>query len=37
MKQLDVKESDFLPGFKVGNPDLVGGALFKDNTKTLSW
>ncbi len=37
MKQLDVKESDLLPGFKVGSPDVVGGALFKDNTKTLSW
>lgn len=37
MKQLGVKEADLLPGFKVGNPDLVGGALFKDNTKTLSW
>jgi len=37
MKQLNVKESDLLPGFKVGNPDLLGSALFKDNTKTLSW
>jgi len=34
MKQLDVAESDLLPGFKMGNPDLVGGALFKDNTRT---
>jgi predicted peroxiredoxin len=37
MKQLDVAESDLLPGFKMGNPDLVGGALFKDNTRTLSF
>lgn len=37
MKQLEVNESDLLPGFTPGNPDLVGGALFKDNTKTLSW
>lgn len=37
MKQLDVKESDLLPGFLPGNPDLVGGAIFKDNTRTLSW
>jgi predicted peroxiredoxin len=37
MKQVGVKESDLLPGFKVGNPELTGGALFKDNTKTLSW
>jgi hypothetical protein len=36
-KQLDVAESDLLPGFKMGNPDLVGGALFKDNTKTLTF
>ncbi len=37
MKQLEVEDSDLLPGFKVGNPDLVGGALFKENTRTLSW
>jgi sulfur relay (sulfurtransferase) complex TusBCD TusD component (DsrE family) len=37
MKQNGVKESDLLPGYKVGNPELVGGALFKDNTKTISW
>lgn len=37
MKQLDVKEPELLPGFKVGNPDLLNGALFKDDTKTLSW
>ncbi|NWG87175.1 MAG: DsrE family protein [Hydrogenophilaceae bacterium] len=37
MKQVGVKESQLLPGFKVGNPELTGGALFKDNTKTLSW
>ena len=37
MKHYKVKESDLLPGFKVGNPELTGGALFKDNTKTLTW
>lgn len=37
MKQVGVKERDLLPGFKVGNPELTGGALFKDDTKTLSW
>jgi predicted peroxiredoxin len=37
MKQLDVAESDLLPGFKMGDPDLVGGALFRDNTKTLTF
>ena len=37
MKHYGIKESDLLPGVKVGNPDLTGSFLFKDNTKTLSW
>lgn len=37
MKHYGVKESDLLPGLKVGNPELTGGVLFKDNTRTLSW
>jgi predicted peroxiredoxin len=37
MKQLEVAESDLLPGFRMGNPDVVGGALFKDHTKTLTF
>lgn len=37
MKHFGVKEEDLLPGLKVGNPDLLGGALFKDGTKTLTW
>jgi sulfur relay (sulfurtransferase) complex TusBCD TusD component (DsrE family) len=37
MKQYGVKEADLLPGIKVGSPEVVGGALFKDNTKTLTW
>lgn len=37
MKQVGVKESDLLPGFRMGSPELTGGALFKDDTKTLSW
>lgn len=37
MKHYGVKEADLLPGFKVGAPDLTGAALFKDNTKTLTW
>jgi sulfur relay (sulfurtransferase) complex TusBCD TusD component (DsrE family) len=37
MKHFSVKESDLIQGLKVGNPELTGGALFKDNTKTLSW
>jgi sulfur relay (sulfurtransferase) complex TusBCD TusD component (DsrE family) len=37
MKHYGVKESDLLPGLKVGNPELTGEALFKENTKTLTW
>jgi sulfur relay (sulfurtransferase) complex TusBCD TusD component (DsrE family) len=37
MKHYGIKEADLLPGVKVGNPELTGGALFKDNTRTLTW
>jgi len=37
MKHYGVKDSDLLPGIQVGKPELTGGALFKDNTKTLTW
>ncbi len=37
MEHHGVKETDLMPGLKVGNPELTGGALFKDNTKTLTW
>jgi sulfur relay (sulfurtransferase) complex TusBCD TusD component (DsrE family) len=37
MKHYGVIESGLLPGLKVGKPELTGGALFKDNTKTLTW
>jgi sulfur relay (sulfurtransferase) complex TusBCD TusD component (DsrE family) len=37
MKHYGVKEADLIPGLKVGNPELTGAALFKDNTKTLTW
>jgi sulfur relay (sulfurtransferase) complex TusBCD TusD component (DsrE family) len=37
MKHYSVKEADLLSGIKVGNPELTGGALFKDNNKTLTW
>lgn len=37
MQHYGVKESDLLPGLKVGSPELTGGALFKENTKTLTW
>ena len=31
------QEADLLRGVKIGQPDLTGGQLFKDNTKTLTW
>lgn len=37
MKHYGVKETDLLAGVKVGNPELTGSALFKDNGKTLTW
>ncbi len=37
MKHYGVKKEDLLPGLQVGNPEATGGALFKDNTKTLTW
>jgi sulfur relay (sulfurtransferase) complex TusBCD TusD component (DsrE family) len=37
MKHHGIKEADLLPGVAIGNPELTGGALFKDNTKTLTW
>jgi sulfur relay (sulfurtransferase) complex TusBCD TusD component (DsrE family) len=37
MKHYGVKDEDLLPGIKIGSPELTGGALFKDNTKTLTW
>lgn len=37
MKHYGIKEADLLPGIKVGNPDAPFAALFKDNTKTLTW
>jgi sulfur relay (sulfurtransferase) complex TusBCD TusD component (DsrE family) len=32
-----LKQEDFVKGLQMGRPDLTGPALFKDNTKTLSW
>lgn len=37
MKHYGVAETSLLPGLKVGNPELTGGQLFKDDTKTLTW
>jgi sulfur relay (sulfurtransferase) complex TusBCD TusD component (DsrE family) len=37
MKHYGVAEADLIAGAQVGNPELTGGALFKDDTRTLSW
>ena len=37
MKHYGVSESDLLPGLKVGNAELTGAALFKDNGKAITW
>lgn len=37
MKHYGIAEGDLLPGLKVGNPELTGGALFQDGTRTLTW
>ncbi len=36
-KHYGIKDADVLPGIKVGNPELTGGALFRDNTRALTW
>jgi len=37
LKYYGIAETDILPGVKISNPELVDAALFKENTKTLSW
>ena len=37
MKHYGIKEPDVLTGLKLGNPGLTGDALFRENTKTLTW
>ena len=37
MKHYGIETADLLPGIQVGKPELTGGALFKDDTKTMSW
>lgn len=37
MKHYGMKDADLIEGANVGNPDLTGGLLFKDDTKTLTW
>jgi hypothetical protein len=37
LEHYGAKEPDLLHGIQVGKPELTGGALFKDDTKTLTW
>lgn len=37
MKHYGVKDSDLVNNAKVSNPDLTGGLLFKEDTRTLTW
>lgn len=37
MKHYGIKDADLLDGIKLGNPDLTGSLLFKEDTKTLTW
>jgi predicted peroxiredoxin len=37
IKHFGIAEADLVPGAVVGNPELTGEALFRDNGKTLTW
>ena len=37
MKHFGIVEGDLVSGAVVGNPELTGEALFRDNAKTLTW
>ena len=37
MKHYGVAQTDLIPGAQVGNPELTGNALFRDDTRTLTW
>ena len=36
MKHYGVMEADLLRGSKVGNPEMTGGALLNDGTRTMT-
>jgi sulfur relay (sulfurtransferase) complex TusBCD TusD component (DsrE family) len=36
-KKFGVSETDFIAGAKITSPDITGPALFKKDTRTLSW
>lgn len=37
LKYYGFSEADLLPGIKMGGAKVTGEALFKDNTKTMTW
>ncbi|MGD9970470.1 MAG: DsrE family protein [Sulfuricurvum sp.] len=37
LQAMKMKESDVIGGVKASDPDTIEQALFKDNTKTLTW
>ena len=37
MKHYGVAEGDLLPGLKIGSPEVTGAALFRSDTRTLTW
>lgn len=37
MKHYAIESTDLLTGIQVGKPELTGGALFKGDTKTMTW
>jgi sulfur relay (sulfurtransferase) complex TusBCD TusD component (DsrE family) len=37
LKHYGFTEEDLLPGIKMGGAKVTGEALFKDNTKTMTW
>ncbi|MGZ8335001.1 MAG: DsrE family protein [Allosphingosinicella sp.] len=37
MKHYGIGDTSMLQGIKTGNPEMTGAALFKDDTRTLTW
>jgi intracellular sulfur oxidation DsrE/DsrF family protein len=37
MKEFGYNESDLIPGMTLGDPDVMAKAIFKDNTKVITW
>jgi sulfur relay (sulfurtransferase) complex TusBCD TusD component (DsrE family) len=37
MEHYGIKADDLIEGAQIGKPELTGGQLFKDDTKTLTW